>query len=88
MSEEILPCKRCKTLPKVVEVSGLFYVQCGGQQERLVRKKDRNGEAVGEQLVRCKCDKWNPYEFLGASRRAAIESWNYANSHKTLDIEE
>lgn len=88
MSEELIPCKRCKCLPKVVEISGLFYVQCQGMQDKVVRKKGAFGKVVSESTIRCKCDKWQPYEFLGASRRAAIESWNYANTHKTLEMED
>lgn len=66
MSEELVPCKRCKCIPKVVEFSGLFYVQCDGKS----------------------CSKWLPYQFLGGTRRAAIQSWNYANTHKTLEMED
>lgn len=87
MSEKLMPCKRCKCTPQVVEISGLFYVQCHGVYDKKTHEKGSDGTTV-ERTTRVKCGKWHAYEFLGNSRRAAIESWNYANTHKTLAEEE
>ena len=29
--------------------------------------------------VKCNCGKWSKYEFLGATRKGAIEHWNDMN---------
>jgi len=29
--------------------------------------------------TQCKCTKWNPYEFLGTSKKASVENWNMFN---------
>lgn len=71
VKEEIVPCKRCKCLPKLVRIGDLWYAQDIG-----VEKK--NGTTV-------KCTKWGQYSFLGLSRKAAIDNWNYANTKHSVD---
>lgn len=29
--------------------------------------------------TQCQCGKWSPYQFMGATPRTAIESWNEYN---------
>lgn len=76
MSEELCKCKRCGRIPTVREINDLFYVQCSGAPY-----VNHKGKTV-------KCDKWQPYEFLGVTRAAAIRNWYWANTKKTLDEEE
>jgi hypothetical protein len=33
--EDILPCSKCKTVPRFYEVTGLWYIQCPGRCERM-----------------------------------------------------
>lgn len=72
MKEDIVPCKRCKCLPKLVCIGGLWYAQDVGME------KKKNGTLT-------KCTKWDPYTFLGLSKKAAIDSWNYANTKHAID---
>lgn len=91
MTHETIPCKRCKCMPEVVEVSGLYYVQCHGTYKKRVNEKNLTKEEKVKKPARyitVACDKWGPYEFLGISRNSAILSWNEANSKNTLDEEE
>ena len=30
MRVELLPCKKCKKIPKIVKLDDLYYVQCNG----------------------------------------------------------
>lgn len=85
--KELCPCKRCHAIPKVVEVTGLFYVQCTGTCKKKVYDK-KDTERKNPRIVTVKCDKWQDYEFLGATRHSAIVAWNDANTKKTLDEEE
>lgn len=85
------PCKRCKTVPRVVCINDLYYVQCCGSYKRIVNEKNltkEEKETLPPKYITTKCNKWGPYEFLGASKRAAIESWNYANSRLIVDEED
>lgn len=89
--KELIPCKRCHEIPKIVDCGDLFYVQCTGEYKKRINYKNlskEDKETKNYRMVTTKCDKWMPYEFLGTSRRAAIESWNYANSRKSLDEED
>lgn len=73
--EELVPCKRCGRIPVVKEINDLFYVQC--PHTPYTNKK---GVAVI-------CDKWQPYEFLGVTKKSAIHNWYWANTKRTLDEE-
>lgn len=53
---DIMKCKKCGHIGKVVKISGLYYVQCHH------------------------CNKWDPYQFLGATPKGAISEWNRYNS--------
>lgn len=45
-------------------------------------------EIEGLFYAQCRCDKWNPYEHLGVSRKACINNWNFANTrNKPLEVE-
>ena len=76
MKEELCPCKRCGRLPVIREINDLFYVQCPNAPY-----ENHKGNTV-------KCDKWQPYEFLGVTQAAAIKNWYWANTKRTLDEEE
>lgn len=85
--KELYPCKRCHAIPRVVEVTGLFYVQCTGEcKKKLYTTTDSGRKNV--RIVTAKCDKWGAYEFLGATRTAAIAAWNDANSKRTINEED
>lgn len=89
--KEPCPCKRCKAIPKVVEISGLFYVQCTGTCKKRVNEKNLSEEDKAKKeprYITVKCDKWGAFEFLGSSRRAAIEAWNDVNSKRVLEEED
>lgn len=47
-------CIKCKELPYVVNVDGLYY-------------------------ARCKCKKWDNYQFLGVRKEYALEEWDKFN---------
>lgn len=68
--EDAVPCKRCGSKPILVKINDLWYARCPGFEHT-----KKNG------LV--KCQKWLPFEFLGITKKAAIDNWNYANTNKT-----
>lgn len=76
MKEYLCPCKRCKRKPVVREINDMFYVQCPGAPYT-----NHKGAVV-------KCDKWQPYEFLGVTEASATKNWYWANTKKTLDEED
>lgn len=91
MTDSMIPCKRCKQIPKLVTVSGLYYVQCHGTYKKRVNAKNLTPEERATKTPRyvtVACDKWGPYEFLGISKNSAIDSWNTANSKNNIDEEE
>jgi hypothetical protein len=75
MKNELCPCKRCGRIPIVKVINDLFYVQCP-----VAPYTNHKGVVV-------KCDKWQPYEFLGITETAAIHNWYWANTKKVLDEE-
>lgn len=87
MLKEPCPCKRCHAIPKVVEVSGLFYVQCTGECKKKQYVETTPGCKTAR-IVTAKCDKWGIYEFLGATRTTAVEAWNDANTKRTINEED
>lgn len=34
--------------------------------------------------AQCRCNKWNPYDFCGATKNGAIRSWNTLNTKKDV----
>ena len=46
--------------------------KCG----RIPKLKEETGDIF---YVKCECNKWSPYEALGATRKGAIEHWNDLN---------
>lgn len=43
------------------------------------KKQPRLVEISDLFYVQCSCGKWNPNDFVGISRRTAIEQWNHEN---------
>jgi len=83
------PCKRCGCIPEVVCISDLYYCQCHGFYNKKVTKRDPKTKEITEVItVRTKCDKWGPYEFLGATEKAAISAWNDFNTKRIIDMED
>lgn len=56
---KINKCIHCGGLPKIVNVTDLFYVQC-------------------------MCGRWNPYQFVGITKKTAIEQWNFENAIRII----
>lgn len=61
--EGALPCKYCKKHGKIVYPK---IVEITGE------------ELYYAQCPNCKNRKWDIYEFLGANKKSAIRTWNYA----------
>lgn len=68
--EDAVRCKRCGCKPELIMMNDLWYARCTGFEHL------KDGTKV-------KCQKWVPFEFLGITKKAAIDNWNYANTNKT-----
>lgn len=89
MTEDLVPCKRCGSLPKIVAVGDLFYAQCDGTIHKKVNAKNMPvGERDTCRTIKTKCDKWGAYEFLGITKQAAIHNWNRGNSRNVTKEED
>lgn len=76
MKEEIVPCKKCGGMPRIVKIDTLYYAQCTGK----VKTKIRNPHTKEVREITVVCPKWSPYDHLGLTERGAIQVWNAANT--------
>jgi len=80
MNEELKPCRYCKcSKAEPYRVGDLWYVRCRGSKKATRKITDEEGNQKVETYYK-KCDSWNAYEFLGLTKKAAIENWNLRNS--------
>lgn len=64
-NEELLLCSKCKKIPRLYCLSGLWYVQCSGKCDRLEMARTR----------KVVIENWNALNHKGANySRAAIEA--------------
>jgi len=83
MNEEIQPCKKCGSIPRIVKIDDLFYAQCTGR----INIKKRDPKTGEERVYNVACNKWAPHEHLGLNKRAAISAWNLANTRNGVRYE-
>lgn len=87
---ELVPCKRCHAIPKIVETQGLFYPQCTGFVKKRVNDKNLDKEQKEKQpprYVTVPCTKWHVHEFPSLTKAAATRNWNEANTKNYIDEE-
>lgn len=84
MNEKLIKCKYCKCdAAETYKVDDLWYVRCRGiRRVRVIEEVVDKETGEKKKKVRYetrRCNKWNPYEFLGLTEKSAIESWNLRN---------